>query len=76
MTSAAGPAAATAAAAARREATPAIIQAIKLHSALDLALERQVARVPGPRTPAQAYDDWASVLCRAEALAPVYLIFA
>lgn len=45
-----------------REDTPAIVQRLKLHSALDVALERQVARVPGPRSGRQAFDDWASVL--------------
>ncbi|MBK7947642.1 MAG: ATP-binding domain-containing protein [Deltaproteobacteria bacterium] len=58
--------------AARREDTPALIQAIKLHSALDLALERQVARVPGPRSLAQAYDDWASVLTQRRLLGDVF----
>ncbi len=56
----------------RREDTPALIQAIKLHSALDLALERQVARVPGPRSAAQAYDDWASVLTQRGLLGDVF----
>ncbi len=56
----------------RREDTPALIQAIKLHSALDLALDRQVARVPGPRTAGQAYDDWASVLTQRGLLGDVF----
>ncbi len=56
----------------RREDTPAVIQAIKLHSALDLALERQVARVPGPRSLAQAFDDWASVLTQRRLLGDVF----
>ncbi len=58
--------------AARREDTPALIQAIKLHSALDLALERQVGRVAGPRSLAQAYDDWASVLTQRALLGEVF----
>ena len=57
---------------ARREDTPALIQAIKLHAALDAALERQVARVPGPRSLAQAYDDWASVLTQRRLLGDVF----
>lgn len=58
--------------AARREDTPALIQAIKLHAALDTALERQVARVPGPKSLAQAYDDWASVLTQRRLLGDVF----
>lgn len=58
--------------AARRDDTPALIQAIKLHSALDLALERQVGRVAGPRSLAQAYDDWASVLTQRGLLGEVF----
>lgn len=57
---------------ARREDTPALIQAIKLHSALDVALERQVGRVAGPRSLAQAYDDWASVLTQRGLLGEVF----
>jgi len=55
-----------------REDTPALIQAIKLHSALDAALERQVARVPGSKTLGQAYDDWASVLTQRALLGDVF----
>jgi DNA helicase II / ATP-dependent DNA helicase PcrA len=57
---------------ARRDDTPAFVQAIKLHVALDLALERQVARVEGPATAAQAYDDWASVLTQRRLLGEVF----
>jgi len=48
--------------AASRDDTPALVQRLKLHSALDIALERQVARVAGPASEDQAFDDWASVL--------------
>ena len=51
-----------------REDTPAVVQRLKLHPALLLALEEQVARMPGPATVAQAFDDWASVLCNAPLL--------
>ncbi len=57
---------------AQREDTPAIVQRIKLHSALDLALERQIARVPGARTVEQATDDWASVLTQRQLLGDVF----
>lgn len=56
----------------RRDDTPALVQAIKLHSALDRALARQVERVAGPRTLAQAYDDWASVLTQRRLLEEVF----
>ncbi len=55
-----------------RDDTPATVQRIKLHSALDVALERQIARVPGPRTATQAYDDWASVLTQRALLDDVF----
>lgn len=58
--------------AALREDTPALVQAIKLHSALDRALARQVERVTGPATLAQAYDDWASVLTQRRLLEEVF----
>ena len=45
-----------------REDTPAVVQRLKLHPALLVALERQVSRVPGTRTPEQVIDDWASTL--------------
>ncbi|MEM9174697.1 MAG: ATP-binding domain-containing protein [Myxococcota bacterium] len=57
---------------AQREDTPAIVQRIKLHSALDVALERQIARVPGARTALQATDDWASVLTQRQLLGDVF----
>jgi len=45
-----------------REDTPAPVMRLKLHPALLVALERQVARNPGPPTAARAIDDWISVL--------------
>ena len=55
-----------------REDTPASVQRMKLHSALDIALERQIARVPGPRSATQAYDDWASILTQRGLLGDVF----
>jgi DNA helicase-2/ATP-dependent DNA helicase PcrA len=51
-----------------REDTPALIQRLKLHSGMDVALQRQVARVSGARNGEQAYDDWASVLTQRKLL--------
>ncbi|NNL68274.1 MAG: ATP-binding domain-containing protein, partial [Myxococcales bacterium] len=45
-----------------RQDTPIEVSRAKLHPALELALARQVATHPGPSTPEQALDDWASVL--------------
>jgi DNA helicase-2/ATP-dependent DNA helicase PcrA len=45
-----------------REDTPAAVMRLKLHPALGLAMERHVARNPGPATAATAVDDWMSVL--------------
>jgi DNA helicase-2/ATP-dependent DNA helicase PcrA len=45
-----------------REDTPAWVQRIKLHPALDAALTEHVHRQPGPATPEQALDDWASLV--------------
>jgi len=58
--------------AASRGDTPAFVQRLKLHSGLEVALQRQVARVPGPRTMEQAYDDWASVLTQRRLLGDVF----
>jgi DNA helicase-2/ATP-dependent DNA helicase PcrA len=58
--------------AAEREDTPAVVQRLKLHSGMDVALERQVARVPGVRNGEQAYDDWASVLTQRKLLDEVF----
>ena len=52
--------------------TPAMVQRLKLHSGMDVALTRQVARIAGPRTPAQAFDDWESVLTGRPLLAEVF----
>jgi len=54
-----------------REDTPALVQRLKLHPALLVALEKQVQRVPGPPRPEQVVDDWASVLNQAELLEEV-----
>ncbi len=58
--------------AASRGDTPAFVQRLKLHSGLEVALQRQVARVPGRRTMEQAYDDWASVLTQRRLLGDVF----
>jgi DNA helicase-2/ATP-dependent DNA helicase PcrA len=55
-----------------RDDTPALVQRIKLHSAMDHALERQRDRVLGPRSMEQAFDDWASVLTQRPLLAEVF----
>ena len=55
----------------RRENTPTPVRRLKLHPSLLVALERQVERVEGPRTPSQAIDDWASVLTRGALLEEV-----
>jgi DNA helicase-2/ATP-dependent DNA helicase PcrA len=51
--------------------TPSVVQRLKLHPILLSALAEQVQRVPGPKSAAQVLDDWASVLCRADALGPL-----
>jgi DNA helicase-2/ATP-dependent DNA helicase PcrA len=45
---------------------------MKLHSALEEALRRQVRRQPGRAVPAQAFDDWASVLTQRGLLEDVF----
>jgi DNA helicase-2/ATP-dependent DNA helicase PcrA len=52
--------------------TPALVQRLKLHSGMDVALTRQIARVPGPRSGEQAFDDWASVLTQRDLLGSVF----
>nr|MBC8187659.1 ATP-binding domain-containing protein [Pseudomonadota bacterium] len=52
--------------------TPAGVQRLKLHSAMDVALTRQIARVPGPRSGEQVFDDWASVLTQRDLLGSVF----
>jgi DNA helicase-2/ATP-dependent DNA helicase PcrA len=54
------------------EETPALVQRLKLHSGMDVALTRQVARVSGARTAEQAFDDWASVLTQRAFLETVF----
>ena len=46
----------------QREDTPGNVLRMKLHPFLGVALRDQVARVGGPSTGDQAFDDWASVL--------------
>lgn len=55
-----------------REDTPAVVQRLKLHPALLVALRRQVARVDGPHNAQQAVDDWASMLCQLDFLESVF----
>lgn len=55
-----------------RDDTPAWVQRLKLHSGMDVALARQVERVPGPRRAEQALDDWASVLTQRKLLDEVF----
>ena len=55
-----------------REDTPALVQRLKLHPALGVALARQVARTPGPATRARVIDDWASVLTDTALLLDVF----
>jgi len=51
-----------------REDTPASVVKLKLHPALLVALERQVARRPGPPTLEQAVDDWMSTITNRDAV--------
>jgi DNA helicase-2/ATP-dependent DNA helicase PcrA len=55
-----------------REDTPALVQRLKLHPALGVALAQQVARTPGPATRARVIDDWASALTDAAQLRDVF----
>jgi DNA helicase II / ATP-dependent DNA helicase PcrA len=55
-----------------RADAPAVVQRLKLHPTLLIALERQVRRVPGPLTAAQVLDDWASVLSQTPLLEQVF----
>lgn len=52
--------------------TPSVVSRLKLHPVLLTALADQVRRIEGPKTAAQVLDDWASVLCRADALEPLF----
>ena len=51
-----------------RADAPEVVQRLLLHPGMADALERHVAEHPGPRTPQQALDDWASVQTRADLL--------
>ena len=55
-----------------RDDTPAIVQRMKLHLAMDEALQHHIEGVPGPATPAQAFDDWASMLVHRPLLERVF----
>jgi DNA helicase-2/ATP-dependent DNA helicase PcrA len=59
-----------------REDTPALVQRLKLHPGLLVALEKQVRRVHGPPRPEQVVDDWASVLSQAALLEEVFAAVA
>jgi DNA helicase-2/ATP-dependent DNA helicase PcrA len=54
-----------------RQDTPAGVQRLKLHPALDNALEAHVRSTPGPSTAEQALDDWSSVLLRESLLVEI-----
>lgn len=56
----------------QREDTPALAQRLKLHSALLVALGRQVAETPGKASAEQVLDDWVSVLTNRELLREVF----
>jgi DNA helicase-2/ATP-dependent DNA helicase PcrA len=45
-----------------REDTPALVQRLKLHPVMEIALTEQVRRVRGSKNASQALDDWASAL--------------
>lgn len=49
-----------------REDTPAVVVRFKLHPAMAKLLEAQVQRRPGPPTPEQAFDDFASAMTDVE----------
>lgn len=55
-----------------RENPPAVVHRLKLHPGLIAALERQIARNPGPSNAEQVIDDWASVLSQAPLLEEVF----
>ena len=56
----------------QREDTPALAQRLKLHSALLIALDRQVAGAPGKASAEQVLDDWLSMLTNRELLWEVF----
>jgi DNA helicase-2/ATP-dependent DNA helicase PcrA len=43
-----------------RDGTPGVVHRLKLHPVAMAAIERHVATTPGPSTPRQVIDDWAS----------------
>ena len=45
-----------------RDGTPGVVHRLKLHPVAIVALERHVRATPGPATPRQVIDDWASTL--------------
>jgi DNA helicase-2/ATP-dependent DNA helicase PcrA len=55
-----------------REGAPAVVESLKLHPALAVALRAQVERVAGPASADQAVDDWASVLTAKPLLQDVF----
>jgi DNA helicase-2/ATP-dependent DNA helicase PcrA len=50
---------------------PALVQRLKLHPVLELALREQIGRSAGPATASQALDDWASALTHEKLLAEI-----
>lgn len=59
-----------------REDTPALVQRLKLHPGVLVALAKQVNSVEGKPTARQVLDDWASVLCQAALLEEVFAAIA
>ncbi len=54
------------------EFTPAVVQRLKLHPALLVAIERHIGRQPGEPTAEQVVDDWASILSQHSLLEQVF----
>lgn len=54
-----------------RENSPSVVQRLKLHPAMLVALQEQVRRVPGPPTVRQVVDDWGSTVSQAALLEEV-----
>ncbi|MCX8072686.1 MAG: ATP-binding domain-containing protein [Candidatus Binatia bacterium] len=59
-----------------RELTPAVVQRLKLHPALLVAVERHLAREQASNIPEQVLDDWASILSHGPLLKQVFDEFA
>ncbi len=51
--------------------SPALVQRLKLHPVMEIALREQVRRVNAPKTANQAIDDWASALTQERLLVDV-----